>query len=259
MWDIVSLNLFLEVVVKKQQTLFTVFLLICGVTFSFAQQSVLDSMRQRAVSSGTIKGVVKHIDTKEAIPFANILLKGTTWGASSNENGEFTLTKIPAGSYTVVVSAVGHKNSETSVSVSVDQTTNIAINLMDENVQLNEILVYGASLRKERITEAPSAISVVEGKGLQRSASTGQLPKLLEGQPGVDLVQSGLYDFNLNTRGFNSSLNRRVLILLDGRDLGTAFLSATEWNGMSTPLEDLGRVEMVRGPGSALYGANAYN
>lgn len=244
---------------KKQQTLFTVFLLFCGISFSFAQQSILDSMRTRAAQSGTISGTVQHIDTKEGIPFANILLKGTTWGASSNENGEFTLTKIPAGKYTVVVSAVGHKNSEASVSVAVDQTTTISINLSDENVQLNEILVYGASLRKERITEAPSAISVVEGKGLQRSASTGQLPKLLEGQPGVDLVQSGLYDFNLNTRGFNSSLNRRVLILLDGRDLGTAFLSSTEWNGMATPLEDLGRVEMVRGPGSALYGANAYN
>ncbi|MBP9212248.1 MAG: TonB-dependent receptor, partial [Bacteroidetes bacterium] len=224
-----------------------------------AQQSVLDSMRQRASNSGTIKGVIRHADTEEGIPFANILVKGTAWGTASNENGEFTLTKIPAGSYRLVVSTVGHKNTEQTVQVAADEVTTVNIYVLNEEVPLNEILVYGASFRKERITEAPAAISVVEGKGLQRSASSGQLPKLLEGQPGVDLVQSGLYDFNLNTRGFNSSLNRRVLILLDGRDLGTAFLSSTEWNGMATPLEDLGRVEMVRGPGSALYGANAYN
>ena len=57
-------------------------------------------------------------------------------------------------------------------------------------------------------------------------------------EPGVDIAQSGLFDFNINARGFNSSLNRRLLILLDGRDLGTAFLGATEWNGLSIPLED---------------------
>jgi outer membrane receptor protein involved in Fe transport len=244
---------------KKLHIPFIILAVIVSMTCSYAQQSVLDSLRQRSVNAGTIKGIIRQVDAKERIPFANILLKATSWGASSDENGEFTLTRIPAGNYRIIVSAVGHKNNEANVSVSADQTTNINIDLSDENVQLNEILVYGASFRKERVTEAPAAISVVEGKGLQRSASSGQLPKLLEGQPGVDLVQSGLYDFNLNTRGFNSSLNRRVLILLDGRDLGTAFLSSTEWNGMATPIEDLGRVEMIRGPGSALYGANAYN
>lgn len=231
-----------------KKILFTVFGLLLSATVMFAQQQ-----------TGTIVGVTQHIDSKERLPFVNLLLKGTSWGTSSDANGEFTLTRIPVGRYVLVASAVGHRTVEQSVTVEHDKVTNVIISLENESVQLNEIMVYGASLKKERITEAPAAISVVEGKGLQRTASTGQLPKLIENQPGVDLVQSGLYDFNLNTRGFNSSLNRRVLILLDGRDLGTAFLSSTEWNGMSTPLEDLGRVEMVRGPGSALYGANAYN
>lgn len=257
-WDVV-VSIPWEVLVKQKQFLFVMLCIIFAAVTVQAQMSVLDSMRQRASHSGIVKGVIRHADTKEGIPFANIQLKGTTWGASSNENGEYTLSKVPAGSYTIVVSAVGHANMERDFIISADQTLVINMEVANADVQLNEILVYGASLRKERITEAPAAISVVEGKGLLRSASSGQLPKLLEGQPGVDLVQSGLYDFNLNTRGFNSSLNRRVLILLDGRDLGTAFLSSTEWNGMATPLEDLGRVEMVRGPGSALYGANAYN
>ena len=65
--------------------------------------------------------------------------------------------------------------------------------------------------------------------------------------------------FNVNARGFNSTLNRRVLVLQDGRDLAIAFLGSQEWNGMTQPLEDLGKVEMVRGPGSALYGANAFS
>ncbi len=209
--------------------------------------------------TGTITGITRHADTQERIPFANIQVKGTSWGTSTDENGEFVLVNIPEGSYTIVASVVGHNTMEKNVTITAGGKASLIFAMLNDVVQMNEILVYGASFRKERITEAPAAMTVVEGKGLQRIASSGQLPKLIEGQPGVDLVQSGLYDFNLNTRGFNSSLNRRILILLDGRDLGTAFLSATEWNGLSTPLEDLGRVEMVRGPGSALYGANAYN
>ena len=72
-------------------------------------------------------------------------------------------------------------------------------------------------------------------------------------------MQSGVNDFNVNARGFNSSLNRRMLVLQDGRDLAIAFLGSQEWNGMTQPLEDLGKVEVVRGPGSALYGANAFS
>ena len=94
---------------------------------------------------------------------------------------------------------------------------------------------------------------------LQSVSITGQAPVALQSVPGVDVVQSGVNDFNVNARGFNSSLNRRVLVLQDGRDLAIAFLGSQEWNGLTQPLEDLGKVEMVRGPGSALYGANAFS
>ena len=72
------------------------------------------------------------------------------------------------------------------------------------------ITVVSASRRAERITEAPAAISVVPREEIERQASHGQLPKLLEFTPGAEVTQSGVYDFNFNTRGFNSSLNRRV-------------------------------------------------
>ena len=126
-------------------------------------------------------------------------------------------------------------------------------------ISLSEIVVEGASRAPERIVEAPAAISVVPPEVLQNVSITGQAPLALQAVPGVDVVQSGVNDFNVNARGFNSSLNRRVLVLQDGRDLAIAFLGSQEWNGMTQPLEDLGKVEMVRGPGSALYGANAFS
>ena len=120
-------------------------------------------------------------------------------------------------------------------------------------------MVDGASRAPERIVEAPAAISVVARRVLQTTSITGQAPLALQAVPGVDIAQSGMNDFNVNARGFNSSLNRRVLVLQDGRDLAIAFLGSQEWNGMAQPLEDMGRMEMVRGPGSALYGANAFS
>jgi outer membrane receptor protein involved in Fe transport len=65
-------------------------------------------------------------------------------------------------------------------------------------------------------------------------------------------------DFNVNARGFNSTLNRRVLVLQDGRDLAIAFLASQEWNAMAVPTDEISKMELVRGPGSALYGANAF-
>ena len=60
-------------------------------------------------------------------------------------------------------------------------------------------------------------------------------------------------------RGFNSSLNRRILTLIDGRDPSVPFLGSQEWAAVSFPMDELATVELVRGPGSALYGANAFS
>ncbi|MBI2618906.1 MAG: TonB-dependent receptor [Ignavibacteriales bacterium] len=210
-------------------------------------------------SSGSIAGIVKDDDNRETIPYVNILVKGTSFGAASDENGRYSISNLPPGTYELRASAVGFKPREVTIKVDAGSEISQDFYLVHSTVELSEVLVYGASLRRERITEAPASVSIVEAKDIARNGGHGQLPKLLEAEPGIDMVQSGLFDFNVNTRGFNSSLNRRLLILLDGRDLGTAFLGATEWNGLSIPLEELGRIELVRGPGSALYGANAYN
>lgn len=120
------------------------------------------------------------------------------------------------------------------------------------------ITVYSASRRRERLVEAPAGVTVIGELEIRRKASTGQVPKLFEFTPGVDLAQTGLYGFNLNARGFNTSLNRRVPTLIDGRDPSVPFLMSPDWPSLSA-MEDLASAELVRGPTSALYGANAFN
>jgi len=209
---------------------------------------------------GKISGRVKDAKSGEWLPSINVVVKGTSLGASTDGRGNYTIPQVPPGAQSLLFSAVGYTAYESpAVSVEPGSVTTVDASLEPAEVSLGEVNVYGASFRRERITEAPAAVSVVEMKDIRLHASHGQLPRLLENEPGVDIVQSGIQDFNINTRGFNSSLNRRLLVLMDGRDLAIAFLGAQEWNGLTIPLEDLGRLELVRGPGSALYGPNAFN
>ncbi|HEX9945787.1 MAG TPA: TonB-dependent receptor [Thermoanaerobaculia bacterium] len=166
---------------------------------------------------------------------------------------------VPAGTYTLTFSLGDNTLTETGVTVAAGAAQTVDKSV-DWDVSFAEtITVYSVSRREERITEAPAAVTVVPQEEIEQEAPTGQVPKLLEFTPGVDFTQSGLYDFNFNTRGFNSSLNRRILTLVDGRDPSVPFLGAQEWAAVSFPMDELATVELVRGPGSALYGANAFS
>jgi outer membrane receptor for ferrienterochelin and colicins len=209
--------------------------------------------------SGSLSGNISDSETGEKLIFVNVRLENSTIGTASNENGDYLIENIAPGTYIVVVTAVGYETLKKEVVIIDVQVTRENFLLAKQAIEFNEVMVYGASLKRERITEAPASVTVLGVEEIKRNSGHSQLARLLENTTGVDIAQSSLFDFNINVRGFNSSLNRRLLILLDGRDLGTAFLGATEWNALSTPLEDLGRIELVRGPGSALYGANAYN
>ncbi len=121
------------------------------------------------------------------------------------------------------------------------------------------VTVVSASRRRERIVDAPAAVTVILNEEIERQSAATQVPKLLQFTPGVEITQSGLYDFNFNVRGFNASLNRRILVLIDGRDPSMGFLGSQEWQTLSVLLHDLEGLELVRGPSSALYGSNAVN
>lgn len=76
--------------------------------------------------------------------------------------------------------------------------------------------------------------------------------------PGIDSAQLGASDHNLSIRGFNGRLSNKLLVLVDGRSVYLDFLGATFWDALTINVEDIERIEVVRGPGSALYGADAF-
>ena len=175
----------------------------------------------------------------------------------TNNDGAFRFPNVAAGSYTLTFS-LGDNTETDKVEVQGGQAATVSKKVPWDPSFLETITVFSASRRRERIVDAPASVTLITPEDLNRENGTGQLPKVLEFAPGVDVAQSGIHDFNLNARGFNSSLNRRVQVLIDGQDPAVHFLGSTEWAFLSN-MTDLASAELVRGPSSALYGANAFN
>jgi iron complex outermembrane receptor protein len=212
-----------------------------------------------AQQTGRVQGTVVKAEDGQPIGGVTVTVLGTGIATVTGTDGAYVLQRVPGGQHTLLFRWLGFEPHQEAVTVQGGATATVDARLAPQAISLGEIIVSTASRTPERVVEAPAAIAVVDPITLRNQAVTAQVPRALHRIPGVDVVQSGMNDFNVNSRGFNSSLNRRVLVMQDGRDLAIAFLGAQEWNAMSLPLDDMARMEMVRGPGSALYGANAYS
>ena len=209
-------------------------------------------------ADGRVAGRVTRTD---GTPIGGVIVQavGVSNAALTAQNGTYTLDGIPPGTYTLSFTAGEHAATEENVVVESAQTKKVD-KTVDWRISIAEtITVTSASRTAERIVEAPASVTVVSEEEIAAAAPTGQAPRVIENAPGVDFTQSGLYDFNFNARGFNTTLNRRVLTLIDGRDPSVPFLGAQEWAALSFPIDEFSSVELIRGPGSALYGPNAYS
>lgn len=236
------------------RTFFTFFLatFLCLLT--------IPSMVEAAQGGGVIVGSVADSATGEPLDGIRITLKSKNFTVYSRNGGSFSMVNVPVGTYTLSVSGLGWLAEEQpNVSVVAGDTTRVRLVLRSTAKNTGEIVVYGASRQAQKLTDAPASVSVITPLQIELAGSHGQIAKTMEHLVGVDVVWSGANDFNVNTRGFNNSINRRTLVLIDGRDPSTPLINLNEWNSFSSVLDDVQQIEVVRGPGSALYGQNAYN
>jgi iron complex outermembrane receptor protein len=119
-----------------------------------------------------------------------------------------------------------------------------------------EETVVAASRRAQATLDSPNAITVITGEEI-RASGLQSLPEILRRVPGAEVMAMGLSSVNVSFRGFNQRISNKVLVLLDGRPEYLDFLGLTPWPMLPVGLEEIERVEVIRGPGSALYGANA--
>jgi outer membrane receptor protein involved in Fe transport len=117
--------------------------------------------------------------------------------------------------------------------------------------------VVTGSARSSSEAKAPASLTVITGDEI-RISGAATIPEILRRVPGVDVAEMNPSDTNVSFRGFNRRLSNKVLVLVDGRSVYQDFLGGTFWPVVDVALQDIDRIEVIRGPGSALYGANAF-
>lgn len=123
---------------------------------------------------------------------------------------------------------------------------------------LGKIEVTTVSKRPEEIWRAAAAVHVITQEDIRRSGATS-IPEILRLAPGVEVSRIDSVKWSIGIRGFGSRLSRSVLVLIDGRPVYTPLFAGVYWEVQDTLLEDIERIEVIRGPGGTLWGANAFN
>jgi iron complex outermembrane receptor protein len=128
-------------------------------------------------------------------------------------------------------------------------------------ISLNELVnlkVTSVSKKPEKLSHAPAAIAVITGEDIRRSGVT-TIAEALRMAPGLEVARVDSITWAISSRGFNDLFANKLLVLMDGRSVYTPLFSGVYWDVQDTLLEDIDRIEVIRGPGAALWGANAVN
>jgi iron complex outermembrane receptor protein len=123
---------------------------------------------------------------------------------------------------------------------------------------LMNIEVTSASRKEQRAKDAAAAIFVITRDDIRRSGMT-TVPDVLRLAPGVDVAQINSNKWSVSIRGFNGLFANKLLVLVDGRSVYSHLFSGVIWDAEDLMLDDVERIEVIRGPGAALWGANAVN
>src|SRR5665213_3070224 len=124
--------------------------------------------------------------------------------------------------------------------------------------QLMDIEVTSVSRKAEKLSETASAIQVITRDEIRRSGATS-IPEALRLAPNLQVAQVGSHQWAITARGFNSTTANKLLVLIDGRSVYTPLFSGVFWDIQDVLLEDIDRIEVISGPGGAVWGANAVN
>ena len=199
-----------------------------------------------------ISGHVIVKGTEENIPYATILIKENGQGTVSNEEGQFEFRKLPAGKYTLRVSAVGYKTQEKEVTVSKDFTAVVHFPMAEESFMTDEVVV-SANRNEVSRKNAPVVVNVMSTKLFEMVNST-DLAKTLNYQSGLR-VENNCQNCGFPQVRINGLEGPYSQILINSRPIISALSGV--YGLEQIPVNMIERVEVVRGGGSALFGANA--
>lgn len=138
-------------------------------------------------------------------------------------------------------------------------SSDIAISLEEELSWLQaESIVYTASRNEQRVLDTAAAVFVISQRDIKRSGVTS-VPEALRMAPGIQVAQVNSNTWAISSRGFNKVASNKLLVMIDGRTVYHPVFSGTLWRTKDVMLEDVERIEVIRGPGASMWGSNAVN
>ena len=209
-----------------------------------------------AAGAADLKGTITDSDGSP-LPGTNVVVTGggleEPRGAVSRAEGEYSVTLAP-GMYEVRVTHIGYRTIKSRVRVDPEGTT-LDFELEAAVIDLEQSVV-SASRRQEKALDAPASISIVEAAEI-RARPALSVAEHVRDQPGVDFAKTGLVQSNVVARGFNNVFSGALLTLTDNRIARVPSLRLNAQNFIPATNQDIERIEVVLGPGSALYGPNS--
>ena len=197
-------------------------------------------------------GTTTDETTGEPLPGANVVLLGTGIGTETDVEGAFRLTGLPPGPYTLSVSLLGFTpHVMKDVVVAAGDTLRLTVRLASSPIHMPAIVV-SASKRARNVVDAPTSVSLIGSEEIQ-SDNSATLNESLEYVAGVNMV-GGQVNIR-GSSGYSRGTGSRVLMLIDGFPALSADNGDVKWDAI--PVDQIARVEVIKGAGSALYGTGA--
>ena len=193
---------------------------------------------------------------------ANIIVKGPaiegTRGAIANDQGNYRIDRLPPGVYEITISYIGY---ETIVATGVEIRAGESITRdfkLSAITLIGQQVVVSASRKQEKALDAPASIATVDASEI-KNREVLTMSEYVKTLPGVDYAQTGISQGSMVVRGFNSVFSGALLTLVDNRIARIPSLRLNAYDLIPLTSDDIERIEIVLGPGSALYGPNSAN
>lgn len=207
---------------------------------------------QHSATTGSIVGTVVDASTHEALPNVQVLIKGTTIGTTTDVHGAFSIQGLAPGSYTIQARLVGYGVEESRVGIEAGNSRHLDLYLQQQSIDLDGVVV-SANRQETLRRHAPSLVTVLSQEIFKKTNSEN-LSQGLRFQPGLR-IEDNCQNCGFNQVRINGLEGAYSQILIDSRPI---FSSLAGVYGLEQiPASMIERVEVVRGGGSALFGANA--
>ena len=207
---------------------------------------------QNKLSDASISGHIIDSKTGEHLPYVMVMVGGTQIGIQTSSSGHYAIRNLPLGKHDIIASFVGYKDSAVSMDLEAGKTYEVNFSLEPESLSLDGVVVSATRNRTSR-KMAPALVNVIDSR-IFASTSSPTLAEGLTFQPGVR-IENDCQNCGFTQARINGLDGHYSQILIDSRPIFSAL--AGVYGLEQIPASMIDRVEVVRGGGSALFGASA--